>query len=582
MRRFLTLLFCLILALGLCIGVSAADATRASSVNLFATVSSDGSCEVTSTVTLHVDTPQEELTYPVPLSASNITLNGSPVLTQKTDQARLVDLSKTLGGMSGDFSFTVGYSIHSAVDPVASESTDTEAEAAAKKLQLELPLLAGFAYPIDQLQFSINLPGMLSQNPSFVSGYHQADIEKDLTYSISGGNIAGRSWTSLKDHETLTMYLVATEEMFPQTRAELPEAEGVTTLIGICAGLALLYWILFLRNFLPIRDFPAVAPEGMGAGQMGTVLMMAGTDLSLMIFSWAQLGYVILRMDRRGRVFVMKRMEMGNERTAFEQACFHKLFSRKDMVDTASMAFQRLCQSVRLQKSAQQLWRGKGTGSIKIFRIIMAAAGLLSGTCFGILLGNMLDYGWFFMLVLSVVGLICSWHIQFWPEGVFLHHRSRIWVAGVLCVLWLALGIAIGQFGLALLAVLLQVAAGFLAAFGGRRSEEGRTAMGQTLRLRRYFKKLSAKQIQQMCHDNPEFFFDMAPYAIALGCDGAFSRRFGKSRLPVCPYIQVSNARGMTAQQWCQLMRNLLDGMTARQRKMPLEALRSVMDNYMK
>lgn len=585
MTRYLALVSCLILVIGMCIGVSAADNTRAYSVNVFATVSSDGSCDVTSTVTLHVESPQEELVYPVPAGASNVTLNGSPVITEKTDTARLVDLSKTLGGMSGDFSFTVSYSIHSAVDPIVTEEeeeTEETTEAAPRKLRLELPMLSGFAYPIDELQFSVNLPGMVTQNPSFISGYHQADIEKDLTFSYSGGNIAGRSWTSLKDHETLTMYLDTTEEMFPQTRAELPDVEGVTVLIGICVALALLYWLLFLRNWLPIQTYPAVAPEGFGAGQLGTVLTMAGTDLSLMIFSWAQLGYVILRLDRRGRILVFKRMDMGNERTAFEQKCFAHLFSRRDMVDTSSMAFQRLCQTVAVQKSAQQLFRRKNLGSVKFFRFLIAAAGLLSGTCFGILLGNMLDFGWLFMIVLSLAGLVCSWHIQFWPQGVFLHHRSRILVASVMCLLWLAMGIAIGQLGLALLAVLIQVVGGFLAAFGGRRTEEGRMAMGQTLSLRRYLKKLSVPQVQQLCRDNPEVFFDLAPDAMALGCDAAFARRFGKSKLPVCPYIQASDTRSLTAKQWCQLMRSILDGMTARQRKLPLDSFRAVMNNYMK
>ena len=89
-------------------------------------------------------------------------------------------------------------------------------------------------------------------------------------------------------------------------------------------------------------------------------------------------------------------------------------------------------------------------------------------------------------------------------------------------------------------------------------------------------------QIAQLCQENPAFFFDYAPNAIALGCGVAFARRFGKSRMPVCPYIQAANTRGLTAQQWSQLMRTILDGMTARQRKMPLEALRAVMDNYMR
>lgn len=581
MKRLCAFLFCLILLLGLAATASAADNTRAYSVNVMATVSSAGNCDVSTTVTLHVETPQKKLAFPVPADASNITLNGSPVLTEKSGQTRLVNITKILGGMTGDFSFSVGYTLHSVVDTLATESSTSE-EIPVQKLQLCLPILAGFSCPIDELQFSINLPGMVEQSPRFSSGYHQTDIEKDLTYSISGGNIAGRSWTALKDRETLTMYLTVSEEQFPQTRVALPDAEGVPTLIWICAGLALVFWLLFLRNFLPLREFPAVAPEGFGAGQMGTILAMAGADLRLMIFSWAQLGYVVLRTDRRGKVFVQRRMDMGNERTAFERKCFQKLFSRKELVDTSSAAFQKLCQVVAVQKSAPQLLRSKGNSSVIIFRIIMAAAGLLSGTYFGILLGNLLDYGWVFMLVLSCVGFITAWHIQNWPRGIFLHHRSRLFVAVVLCLLWLVMGLAVGQLPLALAAVLLQAAGGFLAVFGGRRTEEGRTAMGQVLSLRRHLGKLSAHQVQQLCRENPEFFFDMVPYALALGCDGTFARKFGKSRLPVCPYIQASSTRGLTAKQWSLMLRGMLENMATQQRQNPLSGLRSVMDNYMK
>lgn len=577
MTRFLALLSCLLLMFGLCIGVSAADNTSATTVNIFATVSGSGNCDVTTTVALHVGTPLTKPTFPIPAEASNVTLNGRPVLTEKTAQARYVNLNRILGGMTGDFSFTISYSMHSMVEPLASEVADETAETPVKRMQLELPMLAGFPYPIEELQFSINLPGPATQAPTFISGYHQANIEKDLTYTMSGNNIAGRSWAALKDHETLVMYLNATEEMFPQTRAELPDAESLTPLIWILSGIALAYWILFLRNFIPIRFYPSVAPEGFGAGQMGTILTMAGADLNLMIFSWAQLGYVDMRLDRRGKVLVMKRMDMGNERTGFEQKCFYKLFVRKEIVDTASSAYQKLHQAVAAQNSAPQLLRHKGAGNVKIFRIIMAAAGLLSGACFGIYLGNMLDYGWVFMSILACLGAFCSWHIQLWPQGVFLHHRSAFYVSLILCLLWLALGITIAQFGLALIVVLLQVVAGFLAAFGGRRSEEGCNVMGQVLSLRRHFRKLTPYRIHQMCQENPELFFDMVPYAIALGQENVLARRFGSSKLPLCPYLYSSNTSGLTARQWSQLMRIVLDGMTARQRNWPPEPLRSIL-----
>lgn len=579
MKRLILLALCVMLIASVSVGVSAFEGeTRATSVQMIATVSNSGSAQVSTTVALHVETPLEELHYPVPANATSITLNGSRVFTEKTNQARLVNLTKLLGGMAGDFTFTVGYSVANTVRPLA--QTDSAADSA-KKLQLDLPLLAGFAYPIDQVQFSINLPGNITNQPGFISGYHQANIEKDLTYSVSGGNIAGRSWTALKDHETLNLRLTATEEMFPQTRVELPSLDTITTIIYVCIGLALIYWIFVLRNFLPIREYPAVAPEGFGAGQLGTVLTMAGADLGLMIFTWAQLGYVVIQMDRRGRVLVHKRMEMGNERSAFEQKCFRSLFARRDVADTSGISFARLHQTVSAQKAIPSLLRKNG-GNVQIFRILAAVAGLLCGTCFGILLGNMLDFGWLFMSVLSFVGLICSWQIQHWTQGVFLHHRIRLWTALGMSVLWLILGLAIGQLSLALLSVSIQLIAGFLAAFGGRRSEDGKLAMGQVLSLRSHLSRLSSRKIQQYCQENPNYFFDMIPEAMAMGCDKAFARRFGKSRLPACPYIIASDTRGLTAAQWSQLMRQILDGMTARQRQMPTDTFRAVMRNYMK
>ena len=582
MKRLILLALCVMLIASVSVGVSAFEGeTRATSVQMIATVSNSGSAQVSTTVALHVETPLEELHYPVPANATSITLNGSRVFTEKTNQARLVNLTKLLGGMAGDFTFTVGYSVSNVVRPLSQEATADDSTDTAKKLQLDLPLLAGFAYPIDQVQFSINLPGNITNQPGFISGYHQANIEKDLTYSVSGGNIAGRSWTALKDHETLNLRLTATEEMFPQTRVELPSLDTITTIIYVCIGLALIYWIFVLRNFLPIREYPAVAPEGFGAGQLGTVLTMAGADLGLMIFTWAQLGYVVIQMDRRGRVLVHKRMEMGNERSAFEQKCFRSLFARRDVADTSGISFARLHQTVSAQKAIPSLLRKNG-GNVQIFRILAAVAGLLCGTCFGILLGNMLDFGWLFMSVLSFVGLICSWQIQHWTQGVFLHHRIRLWTALGMSVLWLILGLAIGQLSLALLSVSIQLIAGFLAAFGGRRSEDGKLAMGQVLSLRSHLSRLSSRKIQQYCQENPNYFFDMIPEAMAMGCDKAFARRFGKSRLPACPYIIASDTRGLTAAQWSQLMRQILDGMTARQRQMPTDTFRAVMRNYMK
>ena len=99
------------------------------------------------------------------------------------------------------------------------------------------------------------------------------------------------------------------------------------------------------------------------------------------------------------------------------------------------------------------------------------------------------------------------------------------------------------------------------------------------LSLRRYMRKLSQEQLHHLWRSNPDFYFDLAPHAMALGIGRAFARRFGKVRLHACPYIQAADTANLTAAQWCQLMRQILDGMNARQRQMPLENMMKVLQN---
>ena len=96
MRRILILATLLVLMISLLV-IPAFAETSANTVSIYATVSSDGTCQVTTTVLLHLEQPMPGLTFPVPLEAESITLNGSRVRGIRTDNARQVDL----GGIAG-------------------------------------------------------------------------------------------------------------------------------------------------------------------------------------------------------------------------------------------------------------------------------------------------------------------------------------------------------------------------------------------------------------------------------------------------------------------------------------------------
>ena len=126
----------------------AAAVSSASQVESFLTVAADGSCQVTTTVTLHLEQTQEDLVFPIPAGAANVTLNGSRAKTTSGGDRLYVDLSKAYGGVTGDVAFTLNYTMYGLV-----------AENSEGALELRLPLMSGFSFPVDAMSFSITLPG---------------------------------------------------------------------------------------------------------------------------------------------------------------------------------------------------------------------------------------------------------------------------------------------------------------------------------------------------------------------------------------------------------------------------------------
>ena len=130
-----------------------------------------------------------------------------------------------------------------------------------------------------------------------------------------------------------------------------------------------------------------------------------------------------------------------------------------------------------------------------------------------------------------------------------------------------------GQIGTGILVVISQLAAGWMAAFGGLRTEEGRHAMYQILGLRRYLRTVDKATLQRICGNDPEYFHTLMPYALALDSGKAFAKRFGNMRIPQCPYLISDAEKPQTADHWCALMRHIINSMNARRKQLGGEKL---------
>jgi len=569
MRKLICTLMLLVLILAMAVNASAI--TAATNVSVNATVSPNESCDVVLTASIHLDEPVDNLTFPVPADATGITLNGARVGATKTAEARHVSLSRVIGQMSGDFTFIITYRLK---DVVAYNDIDI--------LELQLPLLAGFAYPVEELDFSVTLPMAVTDKPAFSSGYHHANIERDLTASVKDTTITGSSRKSMKDRETLSMTLTVSEDIFPQHRIQLESYDLLYILMGVSAGLALLYWVFFLRCAPPRFVYVTTPPEGFTAGQLGTILSMQGANLTFMVLSWAQLGYLTIHTGRKGRVILHKRMEMGNERSDFEQRCFKSLFGKRTQVDTSGVHYAYQFRKVEVLSPAGFGLINPKSGSPYLFRAFISLIGLFGGIILGMILGLESSVQWLFIVIMSLFGLLSSWFIHPWADDLYLRGNKRLLLALLLCLSWVGLSLLADMLNMGLWIIFAQLLAGLMTAFGRRRTEAGKQAMAETLGLRRYLRSISRVQLQYISKLNPDYFHSLLPFALVLGVDRAFAKRFRKDIIPHCPYLITGTDERMTASQWAKYMRRVVRSMDARRRQIPMERLFEIVSGLQK
>lgn len=523
-------------------------------------VSAEGTCEVTLTLALQLDTIPAALVFPLPANASNVSVNGSAVNPSYSGNSRNVDLSGFVS-TPGSYTMVIRYRLS---DTVAYVEED---------LILTLELLSGFDYPVDNLSFSITLPGEVDVRPSFTSTYYQDTIEIMMTVDQQGNLISGSMDQRLQDHETLTMTLKVSDEMFPQSVQNPWTLDTVDLLMMAFALLAVLYWLAAMRCTPPRRLRRTAPPEGVTAGSIGCCLTGEGVDFTMMVVSWAQMGYLLIQPDDNGRVLLHKRMEMGNERSDFENRCFRMLFGKRKVVDGTSYHYAEVCRKAARSVACSRDNFQRTSGNPRVFRVLTVAIGTLSGVALGTAFAA--DPGWQTVLsvLLGIVGTAAAWLIQSAGRALHSRHRLRLWLGLAAAVAWYILSYTAGEWVTALIVIPTQFLAGLAAAYGGRRTVSGKQVMGEILGLRHYLKTLSGDELKRILKANPHFYYDLAPYAMALGVDGAFTRHMRNARLPQCPYLTSGMDGHLTVQEWDELLHDTVASLDALQQRLPFDRL---------
>lgn len=539
--------------------ISSQGGSCATKIDLYCTVNTDGDCLVSMTVNLKLLGNDSGLTFPLPYSAEKITMNGSSVATSRVGSRTLVDVGRVTGGMSGEFTVRFDYTLPKAV------GVTTE-----RKLQLSLPMLSGFDYPVEVFSFIVTLPDNVTGTPLFTSTYQQVGFEADLNLIVTDNMITGTSIKGLNDHESVQMTLMVPREMFPSVRIYQRTGNPELIPMGIFAGAAILYWLLFLRTLPPARTRATLPPEGISAGELGCRLTMTGGDMTMMVLSWAQMGYLVIQPNG-SKILLRKQMDMGNERSLFEIRVFQALFNNRDVVNCSSAGYAKMCRKTASMIPGEKAMCRPRSGNRKVFRVLLCISQVFCGMCVAMNMTSITILQIMFSLIFGLMGAASAWAIQ--EFALYFRSRSQVrcWIALGLIVFWFLLGLIAGQPWIPLGASVAQLLLGFPAAYGGMRTELNRSEAGEILALRRYLKSIPRPEAARLLKSDADYFYRMAPYAMALGVGKQFAAAFGRRPLEPCPYLLVRNGENRTAQEWMRLLTQTATLMDSRYRRMQTE-----------
>ncbi len=548
MRRFLlAFLCCLILICPVFATEQGAD------IQITGTLDPNGSCYMETEMTLHLPGPVSELALPLGPHAKDPIVNGASERIQDINGVPGVLLSKETG-FTGAVHISMTYTL---ADCVSSDH----------QWDLVLPLLAeGFSYPVDHLDFQLTLPGPFEATPTFVSAYLGADVDNFMDLQIRDGVITGSLKTPLRSNEHLTMTLETTAELFPRNLPTGQYAPTCNLIVLGCILAALLYWLICMRHRPVWAVKQSQPPVDVPPGEVGCRLWAQSPDLALIVIHWAHLGYVSLHFTGEEDVILRKRMDMGNERSEYENRLFQYLFASRPIVPCSSSFYRSFAAEVAKSKPRIKGQFRRCRGNSFYVRLFAAGAAFFAGVSAADMVTPPMEGRYLNLLIWGALWAICAAFIHSGPRSIYCRNSRPGRLALVGAVGFVILGILSGALLQALICLLIQGLFAWMILFGGKRTETGYRTLQNLLGFRQYLCTLSRTKLSEIMEQNPLFFYDIAPYALALGVDRQFATQFETLRLPPCPWLDSDLPLGNRAPEWYPVLRQItqiLQGQTS-------------------
>lgn len=405
------------------------------------------------------------------------------------------------------------------------------------------------------VDFLINMPKEFNRSKLlFDSPVGVTSESKDaLSIVVTGKTISGSYNADLQPGDAITVQLSLNDDYFEFVSND---KYGLSAMIisGIFTIIMATVFFLFGKDDPLVESVEFHAPSGMTSAEVGVIIdgIANDGDVVSLILDWGRRGLINI-VDEEESLTLVKKADLEPTARSYERVMFDKLFSNGDEVDIESLSEVFYTTIHRVEKMLDKYF---DSNKRRLFTrrsvALQSAMTILSFIPIGVA-SFMLYYNYYYDLPLSfiwvaidaitivafssiMVYLDSKRYMHKWYTKTLLYVLSLVLFTIPVIILVFITVRTHTSIWFSFVCILFNIVVIVITRFMKKRTDYGNQVLGQVIGLRNFIIVAEEDRLQELVDENPYYFYDILPFAYALGLTDVWNDHFKKLTIQPCEW----------------------------------------------
>ncbi len=442
---------------------------------------------------------------------------------------------------------------------------------------------------ISNVTFNITMPKSFDANKLwFFSGPAGSTASTPVQFLINGNTISGTLGKSLKPGEALTIQMDLPEGYFTIPK-EFPWQQIIILAAVFVAVLALVLFLRFGRDDFIVKPVEFYPPDNITSAEAGYVIdtIVDDRDVVSLILYWASKGYLTIEQLEKDDFRLAKIKDLPELPNKYEKYLFSEIFKNRDSVlisELRQKTYAHISETKTMIKAhyaeKERLLYSKKSSALG--NLVLLLSGLI---VFGSIFKTI--YVVYFSVTFTLAFSLIATIVVFMPI-VYIKSVAYRWnvMGGIKKTAMLFLGVLLsaavmfayffymsqqGMFFAGIVVAAATLFTGIISIFMRKRTPYGNQLYGKILGFRNFLNLAEKERLERLVEENPSYFYDVMPYAYALGVSDKWAKKFEDIAMPPPSWYNYGQAGAFNSFLFYNMMFRSMNTMRAAMTTPPIQ-----------